>query len=73
MAADLSALQRVGDHRRDPSQIEAFLRERGIDVVTYGDWQILDQYEVAAGRARGRPRVKVTTVPEMMAVVREGR
>jgi ferredoxin--NADP+ reductase len=73
MAADLSALQRLRDHRRDPSQIEALLRERGIDYVTYGDWQILDQYEVAAGRAQGRPRVKVTTVPEMMAVIREGR
>jgi len=26
-----------------------------------------------AGRAAGRPRVKVTTVPEMMALIREGR
>ena len=73
MLADLPALQRLRDSHRDPSQIEALLRERGIDYVTYRDWQILDQYEVAAGRARGRPRVKVTTVPEMMAVIREGR
>jgi ferredoxin/flavodoxin---NADP+ reductase len=73
MATDLPALQRLRDHRRDPSQIEALLRERGIDYVTYGDWQILDQYEVATGRAQGRPRAKVTTVPEMMAVIREGR
>ena len=48
-------------------------RERGIHYVTYGDWQILDQYEVAAGRTQGRPRVKVTTVPEMMEVIRAGR
>jgi ferredoxin--NADP+ reductase len=73
MLVDLPALQRLRDNRRDPSQIEALLRERGIDYVTYGDWQILDQYEVAAGRAQGRPRVKVTTVPEMMAVIRGGR
>jgi ferredoxin--NADP+ reductase len=73
MLADLPLLQRLRDNRRDPSQIETLLRERGIDYVTYGDWQILDQYEVAAGRAQGRPRVKVTTVPEMMAVIREGR
>jgi ferredoxin--NADP+ reductase len=73
MLADLPALQRLGDNRRDPSQVETLLRERGIDWVTYGDWRILDQYEVATGRAQGRPRVKVTTVPEMMAVIREGR
>jgi ferredoxin--NADP+ reductase len=73
MLADLPLLQRHGEARRDPSAIEALLRERGIDYVTYRDWQILDRHEVAAGRAEGRPRVKVTTVPEMMAIIREGR
>ena len=73
MLADLPLLQRPGDNRRDPSQTEALLRERGVDYVTYGDWQILDRYEVAAGHAQGRPRVKVTSVPEMMAVIRAGR
>jgi ferredoxin/flavodoxin---NADP+ reductase len=73
MLADLPVLRRLGDDGRDPSRVEALLRTRGIDYVTYGDWQILDHYEVAAGRAQGRPRVKVTTVPEMMAVIREGR
>jgi ferredoxin--NADP+ reductase len=73
MLADLPALQRLGDNRCDPSQVVTLLRERGIDYVTYGDWQILDRYEVAAGRTQGRPRVKVTTVPEMMEVIRAGR
>jgi ferredoxin--NADP+ reductase len=41
--------------------------------VTYQDWKILDQYEVACGARQGRPRVKVTTVPEMMAIIRQGR
>jgi ferredoxin/flavodoxin---NADP+ reductase len=58
---------------RDPSAIEALLRERGVDSVTYPDWQVLDRHEVAAGRAQGRPRIKVTTVPEMMAIIREER
>jgi ferredoxin--NADP+ reductase len=73
MLADLPRLQRLRDAHRDPSAVEMLLRERGVDYVTYRDWQILDQHEVAAGRAAGRPRVKVTTVPEMMAVIREGR
>jgi ferredoxin--NADP+ reductase len=72
MLADLPHLQgrRAGD--RDSSAIEALLRERGVDYVTYPDWQVLDAHEVAAGRAEGRPRVKVTTVPEMMAIIRRG-
>jgi NADPH-dependent glutamate synthase beta subunit-like oxidoreductase len=70
---DLPILQGISDDHRDLSQIEAFLRERGIDYVTYQDWKILDQYEVACGARQGRPRVKVTTVPEMMAIIHQGR
>jgi ferredoxin--NADP+ reductase len=66
-------LRRLGDDGRDPSRVEALLRERGVDYVTYGDWRVLDRYEIAAGRAQGRPRVKVTSVPEMMEIIRAGR
>jgi ferredoxin--NADP+ reductase len=73
MLADLPTLQGISDDHRDLSQIEAFLRKRNIDYVTYQNWKILDQYEVACGARQGRPRVKVTTVPEMMAVIHQGR
>ena len=73
MLADLPLLRRFRDRHRDPSAIEALLRERGVDHVTYPDWQVLDAHEVAAGRAEGRPRKKVTTVPEMMAIIHQGR
>jgi ferredoxin--NADP+ reductase len=73
MLADLPDLQGIGDDQRDPGRIEAFLRERDIDFVTYQDWKILDQYELACGAKQGRPRVKVTTVPEMMTIIHQGR
>jgi ferredoxin--NADP+ reductase len=73
MLADLPMLQGISDDQRDLLPIEAFLREQDIDYVTYQDWKILDQYEVARGARQGRPRVKVTTVPEMMAIIRQGR
>src|SRR5215467_10864964 len=58
MLADVPMLQGISDDHRDLSQMEALLRERGIDAVTYQDWKILDQYEVACGARQGRPRVK---------------
>ncbi len=73
MLADLPTLPGKSDDHRDPSQIETLLRERGVDFVTYQDWRILDQYEIACGSARGCPRIKLTGVPEMMAVIRKGR
>ncbi len=73
MLADLPNLQGISDDLRDPSRIVAYLQERKIDFVTYQDWKILDQYEVASGSGQGRPRVKVTSVPEMMEVIHHGR
>ena len=73
MLVDLPHVQGIGDDLRDLSRIVAYLHERDIDSVTYQDWKMLDQYEVASGSSQGRPRVKVTTVPEMMAVIRQGR
>jgi ferredoxin/flavodoxin---NADP+ reductase len=73
MLADLPMLHGISDDHHDLSQVVAFLSERGIDYVTYQDWKMLDQYEVACGVMQGRPRVKVTTVPEMMAVIHQGR
>jgi ferredoxin--NADP+ reductase len=73
MLADLPTLQGISDDNRDPSRIETFLCERDVDFVTYQDWRILDQYEIACGSDRGCPRVKLTTVPEMMAVIRKGK
>ena len=66
LLAGLQSLQRT-----DPDQ--AFLRRRGIDYATYQDWRILDNYEVTAGVRQGRPRIKRTTIPEMMDVIHQGR
>jgi ferredoxin--NADP+ reductase len=73
MLADLPSLRDGHDGHRGMSQIEELLRERGIDYVTYQDWKVLDEYEVARGRSQGRPRVKVTAVPEMLAIIRARR
>jgi ferredoxin--NADP+ reductase len=73
MLADLPTLRGISDDFRGPSQVIAMLLERGIDYVTYQDWKILDRYEIASGSDQGRPRVKITAVPEMMAVIHQGR
>ncbi len=71
MLADLPALQGIAHDRRDPYQVERVLRDRGCALVTSSDWRKLDRYERAQGELQGRPRVKVTTVPEMMKIIRQ--
>lgn len=48
----------------DPAE---WLGSRSPRLVTWDDWQILDELEVAAGVERGRPRVKFTNVDEMLS------
>ena len=54
----------------DPDAVEALVRERQPDLVAYTGWEAIDAAEQAAGEPRGRPRVKFTSVSEMLAAAR---
>jgi ferredoxin/flavodoxin---NADP+ reductase len=53
----------------DPIAAETLIRSRQPAVVTYPDWLRLDEQEVARGKAEGRPRVKYTTLDEMLGAL----
>jgi ferredoxin--NADP+ reductase len=71
MLEDVATLPGIDDAQRDPALIEALLRERNLEVVTYSDWQKLDGFETTNGQQQGRPRVKLTRVDDMLRVIRE--
>jgi len=48
---------------------EALVRQRQPNYFSYADWQKLDAIEVARGRAQGRPRVKLTSIEEMLSAL----
>jgi ferredoxin--NADP+ reductase len=52
--------------------IDALLIERGVKVVTYADWQRLDQLEQEHGQQLGRPRVKFSRIEDMLAALQLG-
>lgn len=62
-------------HPESPSRdsLEALLRARGVQYVTYQDWQILDRLEQEQGQRVGRPRVKFCRVEEMLAALAEAK
>jgi ferredoxin--NADP+ reductase len=72
MIEDLPGLPGITDANRDPNKIEALLKQRKPDYVTYAGWKTLDSHEVARGAEQGRPRVKVTSVPEMLQIIKQG-
>ncbi|KAG2482330.1 hypothetical protein HYH03_018739 [Edaphochlamys debaryana] len=72
--ADTDALLTAGRGRAWPQGpagapgLAALLGGRGAAAVGWGGWRRLDEAEVAAGKAGGRAREKVTRVPEMLRI-----
>ena len=57
----------------DLDNIEKELCRIQPDIFTLTDWQTIDKLECSYGEMSGRPRVKFTSVAEMIAAVRKGR
>lgn len=53
----------------ESAAVERLVRERQPEYFSYADWLRLNELEVARGREAGRPRVKFTSVPEMLAAL----
>lgn len=47
----------------------ALLEKRGVRVVSYEDWKAIDAAELERGKASGKPREKLTSIKEMLAVL----
>jgi ferredoxin--NADP+ reductase len=54
----------------DPSSVKSLIKERQPNYFSYQDWLQLDQLEVERGQSENRPRVKFTTVEEMIKAVK---
>ncbi|HEY8719191.1 FAD-dependent oxidoreductase [Pengzhenrongella sp.] len=53
-----------------PAAVTDFLTSRGVPVVEWSGWEVLDAHEKALGEAEGRIRVKVVPRDEMTAIAR---
>ena len=51
---------------RDPEAVTEFLHGRGVDVITWQGWELLDAYERSLGEPHGRERVKLVPRDEMV-------
>ncbi|MGH3959131.1 MAG: NADP oxidoreductase, partial [Mycobacterium sp.] len=45
-----------------------WLASRQPQLVTSAHWKLLDEYERSAGEPHGRPRVKLSSLAEMLRV-----
>ncbi|MCI0397977.1 MAG: FAD-dependent oxidoreductase [Chloroflexi bacterium] len=69
MLKDLASGRILSPECPDATAAEQMVRKRQPHYFSYEDWLKLDEIEVARGTEQGRPRVKLTTVEEMLAAV----
>ena len=67
-ASNGNAAARHAPEEPDGEAVEALLRERQPRLVSYEGWEAIDRHERARGEASGRPRVKVTSIEEMLRI-----
>ena len=67
------AAGRLGPVEADPGAFGRLLAQRHADRVDLAGWKRLDAHERKAGRAAGRPRIKVVNRPDMVDVALQRR
>ncbi len=55
----------------DPKDIELILSEQNIQYLSYADWKIIDEYEVSQGEKVGKPREKLTSIEEILSILKK--
>lgn len=71
VAALIAADTAGGSGKRGRAALDELIASRGIDVVTFRDWQKIEAAETSRARA-GSPREKFVSVEEMIAAARSG-
>ncbi len=72
MLQDLGVGAVLSPEHTDPTSAEGMLRRRQPNLVSWDDWKRIQQLEEAKGMEQGRPRVKLTSVEEMLAAIGRG-
>ncbi|MGL4650860.1 MAG: FAD-dependent oxidoreductase [Caldilineaceae bacterium] len=67
MIADLATLSPAPEP--DPDAIQRLFAQRNERVVSSADWETINAAEVSAGKAQGRPRVKIVAKLDMLKML----
>ncbi|MGZ4351783.1 MAG: NADP oxidoreductase, partial [Solirubrobacteraceae bacterium] len=68
--AEAGALSQPSGGLSDPEAVAAWLTERVPGHVTWAGWEMIDAYESSLGEPKGRPRVKLVRLAELLEASR---
>jgi len=63
-------LPKICDREKPGAEaLRSLLEGRGVRVLNYQSWQMIDSAEIDRGKPKGKPREKFTRIHEMLAVL----
>jgi ferredoxin--NADP+ reductase len=68
LVEDLAAGKLDSAERPSADAVAAELLERKPNLIEYDGWQAIDDHEKGLGEPHGRPRVKLTTIQELLEI-----
>ena len=68
LLADLQARSWPTSTQTTPRTLVEWLLERQPKLVTDDHWKLIDEHERTAGEPHGRPRVKLTSVADLLRI-----
>lgn len=69
MIEDLEGKEGDASEAKRPAAVDELLKQKGVRVITFADWQKLDELEKKAGEAKGKIRDKFFRVEDMVAAL----
>ncbi|MBX7450438.1 FAD-dependent oxidoreductase [Mycolicibacterium sp. 3033] len=68
LLSDLTAAEPTDRGEDHAGSVEQWLLERQPKLVTNDHWRLIDEHERSTGQGSGRPRVKLTSVAELLRI-----
>lgn len=56
------------ENKSGSTALKDILHKKGIQIVTYEDWEKIDREEMERGKALGKPREKIVNISEMLEI-----
>ena len=69
LLADIPDLIPAGHPDRE--SLEEFLKEAGVNIVTFDQWKKIDAAEIARGEKVGKPREKFVKISGMLSAIND--
>lgn len=67
---DLLSKPSIQDRKSGRDAVIDILRQKGVTVVKFEDWEKIDATEKKHGKEKGKPREKIYIIPEMLSIAK---